>query len=434
MILVQEKEKQTRENIQSKAVEFSKLYHYIILQYPTGLGKSFTMIQIFDLLYQQNKKISCLILMPEIALIDNLRKEFLKFGREYLLANTEIICYASLHKVDKEYDIIIADEMHHTFSDIRKENLSNFNPKYFIGLSATVDDWKIRQLEGIFRREFFVHRVTLSDAIKWGILPAPKIGAFVLKLNDKDINCSYEFVRGKKENRVEIICEKESDKWRYIKDKKNYPNLKLIVKCTQRQKYNFLENQSDYYRDKYSESIEILENKHKLDSNIEVKDDYKKHKWLYSELCIKRFLSEIKTPYLNEFLKDLNGLRYIVFLGSVNQAIELAKNNNGNAISSKEKESLQIIERFLNKEIDNLYCVNMLQEGANLTDIEVAVLGQLDSSKRAFIQKIGRSLRSRYPEIYIFYFEGTKDEEYLNKSISHIGKEYIQYLDYFYVV
>lgn len=115
MILVQEKEKQTRENIQSKAVEFSKLYHYIILQYPTGLGKSFTMIQIFDLLYQQNKEISCLILMPEIALIDTLRKEFLKFGREYLLANTEIICYASLHKVDKEYDIIIADEMHHTF-------------------------------------------------------------------------------------------------------------------------------------------------------------------------------------------------------------------------------------------------------------------------------------------------------------------------------
>ena len=78
MILVQEKDKQTREEIQSKAVEFSKLYHYIILQYPTGLGKSFTMIQIFDLLYQKNKNITCLILMPEIALIDNLRKEFLK--------------------------------------------------------------------------------------------------------------------------------------------------------------------------------------------------------------------------------------------------------------------------------------------------------------------------------------------------------------------
>ena len=87
---------------------------------------------------------------------------------------------------------------------------------------------------------------------------------------------------------------------------------------------------------------------------------------------------------------------------------------------------------FLSKKIDNLYCVNMLQEGANLTDIEVAVLGQLDSSKRAFIQKIGRSLRSRYPEIYIFFFEGTKDEEYLNKAIKHIGEEYITFSDYFY--
>ena len=98
MIVVQEKEKQTREDIQCKAVEFSKLYHYIVLQYPTGLGKSYTMIQIFDLLYQQNKEISCLILMPEIVLIENLKKEFLKFGREYLLGNTEIICYASLHR------------------------------------------------------------------------------------------------------------------------------------------------------------------------------------------------------------------------------------------------------------------------------------------------------------------------------------------------
>lgn len=432
MIVVQEREKQTREDIQYKAVEFSKMYHFMILQYPTGLGKSYTVIQIFDLLYHFNKEISCLILMPEIALIENLKKEFIKFSKEYLLKNAEIICYASLHKVEKQYDIIIADEMHHSFSDLRKDVLSTLSPKYFIGLSAIVDDWKIRQLETIFRKDFFVHRVTLKNAINWGILPAPKICVFRLKLNDTDVNCSYEFVRGKKANRVKIVCNKESDKWQYIKNKRLYPNLKLTVNCTQKQKYNFLESQALYYNEQYLKAIEELEIKAKNGEEVEIKDDYKKHKWLYSELCIKRFLSEIKTSFLDEFLKDLEGMRYIVFLGSVEQAETLAKSNNGNAISSKEKQSLQIIEDFLSKKIDNLYCVNMLQEGANLTDIEVAVLGQLDSSKRAFIQKIGRSLRSRYPEIYIFFFEGTKDEEYLNKAIKHIGEEYITFSDYFY--
>ena len=38
--------------------------------------------------------------------------------------------------------------------------------------------------------------------------------------------------------------------------------------------------------------------------------------WLYSELCIKRFLSEIKTPYLDEFLQDVidDGNKFVCFL------------------------------------------------------------------------------------------------------------------------
>lgn len=131
MIVVQEREKQTREDIQYKAVEFSKMYHFMILQYPTGLGKSYTVIQIFDLLYHFNKEISCLILMPEIALIENLKKEFIKFSKEYLLKNAEIICYASLHKVEKQYDIIIADEMHHFFFRFKKRCIKYMVSKIF---------------------------------------------------------------------------------------------------------------------------------------------------------------------------------------------------------------------------------------------------------------------------------------------------------------
>ena len=56
----------------------------------------------------------------------------------------------------------------------------------------------------------------------------------------KNINCRYEFTRGKKDKRITITVEKESYKWKYIKDKENYSNLNLIVNCTEKQKYDQL--------------------------------------------------------------------------------------------------------------------------------------------------------------------------------------------------
>ena len=67
------------------------------------------------------------------------------------------------------------------------------------------------------------------------------------------------------------------------------------------------------------------------------KNDKTKKYWLYTELCIKRFLSEIKTPYLDEFLQDVidDKNRFVAFFGSVSQAEELANKHKGNLIASK---------------------------------------------------------------------------------------------------
>lgn len=436
MILVQEKDKQTRGEIQYKSIEFSKLYPFYIIQYPTGMGKTFVAINILDMLYHINKKIQCLILMPEIPLIENIKKEFIKFNKEYLLSNVDIICYASLHKVDYDkYNIIIADEMHHSFSDLRKDYLSQFVGKIdrFIGLSATVDDWKIRELESIFRKEFFIHRVTLKDAIDWGILATPTICCFKLKLNNTIKNCTYEFVRGKKEKRVTITVDEEKNKWKYIKDKKQYPDLQLIVRCTEKQKHDYLEHQADYFEERYINKIDTLKLRVSRGENVEIKDTYLKNMWLQSELQIKKFLAEIKTPIVKKFLPDLKDKRFLCFANSISQAEELACFFKGHSVSSKEKQSEIIINKFLNKEIDNLFAVNKLQEGLNVEDIQLCVLIQLGGQKREFIQKVGRALRNKEnPEVYLFYYEGTKDEEYLNKAIANIGNDYILKSDYFY--
>lgn len=67
----------------------------------------------------------------------------------------------------------------------------------------------------------------------------------------------------------------------------------------------------------------------------------------------------------------------------------------------------------------------MLQEGMNLTDIQVGIIIQLDGEERAFIQKFGRALRAESPEQYIIYYKGTRDEEYLKNAIENIDAKYI---------
>ena len=389
---IEERIKMTREDIQEKALQLSLENPYMVLQYPTGLGKTYTMIKMIERVLNQNSSYDCLILEEEISVIDNIKKEFKKFGKNYLLDRCNIICYKSLKKIEKYYPIIVLDEAHHAFSELRLDWFSNaMIPKYMYLLSATLETGQIKQFEKVVCAEFLVHRITLKKAIEWGILPTPKIGIFPLKLNEKDINCYYEYKRGEEELQKEIILQREVDKWKYIKNKNLYPNIHLIIYCTEKQKYDQLCYEAEMAKARWEKN----------------KNERTKNYWLYTELCIKRFLSEIKTPYLDEFLQDVidDENRFVAFFGSVAQAEKLAQKHGGNLIAAKvgQKESHDLIEKFNNKEIDNLYCCKMINEGVTLTDLEIGIIAQLDGKSGSFVQRAGRTLRGDTPFIYILY-------------------------------
>ena len=82
----------------------------------------------------------------------------------------------------------------------------------------------------------------------------------------------------------------------------------------------------------------------------------------------KRFLGECKTDYVKLLLYKLRNMRYICFCTNIKQAELLG---NKNAIHSEKKDSLEILNQFNFKKINNLFAVGMLQEGQNLVDIEV---------------------------------------------------------------
>lgn len=394
----------TRGELQLAAVELIKHNNRLALQWCTGLGKSKTAIMIMNELGKYHSKYKVLLVVAETAHKDNWKKEFIKWGLQNYIDIT-IECYASLKNYrNTEWDLIIFDEAHHLGSELRLDTLTDIKADNVLLLSATLPD-QIIQILSIIYGKFMLSKVSLKQAISWGILPKPKIYLIPLTLDSTIPNCIISEEWGRSNKRIIIHCSLK-DRWVYLKNKIAYPNVTLLIQCTQQQKYDYLTEQFEYWRMRF----------------FNTRNEAVKNKWLQAGSKRKRFLGESKTDIVKILLDNIKNKRYICFCSSIEQAEELGGNR---AIHSKRTDSSNIIKQFDNKEINSLFAVGMLQEGQNLQDIEAGVITQLDGQERVFIQKFGRSLRAEDPIQFIFYYKNTRDEEYLNKALENVDREYV---------
>lgn len=404
----------TRQEIQQEAIELALNNDTVILQWATGLGKSRAAINIMNTLCEQDldKRLNVLFVIAEVAHKENWYKEFAKFG--IAVCNMVVVCYASLKRYkNTKWDLVILDECHHIGSDIRVDILSNMSIDKLVCLSATIPQETFMTI-GTLRKDsgynkLAMSRITLKDAIECGILPEPKVFLIPLLLDNINQDCIIVEEWGKSAQRVTIKC-KLHERWQYLTNKSKYPNVKLEISCTQQQKYDYLTEQFEYWKLQF----------------FRTRQERTKNKWLQTGAKRKRFLGECKTLSAEILLNKLSNKRFICFCSSIEQSESLGGSN---CIHSKKKDSLSIIDSFNKKEIDNLFAVGMLQEGQNLTDIEVGVIIQLDGQERAFIQKFGRSLRAQDPIQFIFYYRGTKDMDYLKNVLEGVNEEYITEVD-----
>lgn len=394
----------TRTEIQDRSIDLIEKNNRVLLSWATGVGKSYAFIKMQEFL----KAETTWIVVAEVAHIKNWQDEYIKHGKQKLLAKTNIFCYASLkNNTDYRVDLLCLDEGHHATSELRLDFLSSIKATKVVVLTATLGDEKKLSLESIYGK-FEVSKVTLKQAIEWEIIPKPDIFIIPLELDNILYNTEIEQVWGIKAKRVVIKCKYE-DRWEYLGDKIKYPNVQLIMSATQVQKNFHLNQQSNYWKNFFMRS----------------RQDYAKTKWMLTGSERKRFLANCKTDKVKPFIKKLKKRRYICFCGSIEQAELLGGKN---AIHSKMDEGTpaESIEDFSTHRINNLYVVGMLQEGQNLPDIEAGVIIQLDGQDRGFIQKSGRALRADKPILFIFYYKNTRDEEYLNNIIEDVDPEYIR--------
>lgn len=405
----------TKNEVQKEAVELMKEHNKVILQWCTGLGKSKAAIEIVKHLFyeyliletRQGTSFKVLLIVAETAHKKNWKDEFVKWKVEDYIWDKMITVdtYASLKNHRHEhYDLIILDEGHHSGSDLRLDILEDITCDNVLVLSATLPQSTIYELDRIFGK-FVSFKISMKQAIEWGLLAKPKVFLIPMKLDNIYQTQTIVEERGKALGRVTIKTEKKN-MWTYLKDKFHYPNLRLEMPCTEREKYDWYVSKVEYWKRMYMRT-----------RNIGIKN-----KWLQFGSARKRFLGDLKSPQALALLGKLQDKRLVCFCSSITQAEELGGEN---AIHSEKKGSLEIINSFNEKRINSLFAVGMIQEGQNLTDIEAGIIVQLDGQERAFIQKTGRAMRADEPEIYILYYEGTRDEEYLKKALEGIDPEYV---------
>lgn len=346
----------------------------IMLQWATGAGKTRESLLKTEQVIR-SPDYSILIVVAERQHIQNWRDEMKKWN--FRLEAT-IICYASLRKFcNNHYSVLILDECHHCISVIRQRALRTIHADNVFALSATPGT-SLEVLSEIYGR-FTVSKKGLNTLIDSGKLPKPEVFVYDLKLSE---------------------------------DRTPEGGL------SERNRYTMIEGIIRKYRSRYGASSFLGD----------------KFKMLQAGLERKRFLGEMKIPYVSYLLNKIDDRRYICFCPTIEIARELyTLHPVGSAcINSKEptKENEENLAAFNNGDKDHLFVVGMLTEGTNLVDIEAGVLMQLDRGERTMIQKFGRTLRSEHPKMYFFRFLDTVDDKLVKNIAWNIDSKHITNVEF----
>jgi superfamily II DNA or RNA helicase len=388
----------TKSEIQLNCVNLSKTYNNLLLAHCTSLGKTKSALDIVSQLPGNG-----FIVLAEKAHIKNWKEEIIKFNYQDIFNRSEVFLYASLHKYkNREVDWIIFDECHH-ISSLRRDSISTIKSNNNILLSATITNNQLFDLTQIFpklKRDY----ISLNKAIDWGVIPIPEINLVPIELDNIKLEEIIIFKKGKGKNYITQTCYYK-ERWEFW-NKFKLSNNEIIIKCNQLEKYEWLTESMEYWKNLYFRN----------------RLPYQKIKWLQLGSQRKRFLAEIKTKHSLDLINkiQLESKRFICFAGSINQCNILG--SEFNIVHSKNKNNQEVIDSFNSNKINSLFAVDMLKEGMNLYDIEIGLIIQLDGNLRSYIQKAGRVFRSNNPIQYIIYVKDTRDEEYLNNALKGLEK------------
>ena len=277
----------TRENILEECIHSLKKSNCILLELPTGFGKTALSLKLSNYLFasnwfKQGYIPSVLILIAKRVHRQTWLDEIQKWGGLNSKAGYPSIClecYESLHKhCGEHWDIVILDECHHIGSEMRMQQLKTIKYGYMIGLSATIP----QKLKQWFKYNFHSETVScdIIEAIDSEVLPEPTILLFPLQVENTRMSKTIEL---NPKAKGPIVHGEYKDYWKYKKQ-----GIHAILKCTQKQKLMDLDKSIEWYKNKAMSGNQAM-----------------KQSWLY--LCGKRleFLADCKLQWVKLILHHL---------------------------------------------------------------------------------------------------------------------------------
>lgn len=401
----------TREEIYNQCVQQIAKTNCLLMELPTGYGKSKLSIDLVNNLmknqlhlpwpWQDDKDIiNVLILVAKRVHKQTWKEEIEKWGgisHPKAKINICMECYESLKNHCNEYwDVILSDEFHHIASDIRLNYLKTMKFSYFLGLSATIP----KKLKQLFKYRYHSEVVScdIIEAIEDDVLPEPEILLFPLILDNRNVTEVWE-MHPKAPGPV-IHAE-----YRDIK-KYKYKNIHTLISCTQKQKMI-----------EFDHDIAQLKSK-----AMSTRSEGLKMVWQHMAGERLKYLSDIKLPIIKDILKKLSHHRTITFCKTIQQAEQISKN----FIHSKNPKSEKAYQDFNDKKVNHISAVNILNENANLVDCQYGIFGNLSSSEIIQVQRCGRLLRHKEPVIIVPYFDGTREAEIVQQMFENYNREFIR--------
>lgn len=396
----------SREQIYQECVNQISKTNCLLLEAATGTGKSKISIDLVNYLissqwYKDKETINILILVAKRVHKQTWKEEIEKWGGiNHPKAHINICmeCYESLKNHCKErWDIILSDEVHHIGSEIRLDFLKTMSFGYFLGLSATIP----RKLKQFFKYNYHSEVVScdIIEAIEDDILPEPEILLFPLILDNRAETETWEF-HPKAPGPVIHASYKDIRKYKWNKD------AHVIISMTQKQKLLEYDHLIEFFKSKY-----VQTHNHVLERS-----------WLFQAGKRLEYLAEIKLPIIKDILDKLKRQRTITFCKTIQQAEAAGKW----CIHSKNVNADKYYKDFNAKKINHITAVNILNENANLVDCRYAIFCNLSSSDIVIPQRLGRAMRHKHPVIIVPYYQGTREQEIVEKMFSEYNKDFIR--------
>ncbi|MBO6232843.1 MAG: DEAD/DEAH box helicase family protein [Clostridia bacterium] len=144
------------------------------------------------------------------------------------------------------------------------------------------------------------------------------------------------------------------------------------------------------------------------------KQAYAQNMLLKAKGDMLKYLADCKTDFVKKILWTYSNYRTLTFCKDIKHTEQLGKH----PINSKNTESDKSLQMFNEGKIKHITACSILDEGVSLYKCQIGIFAYLNSNSRILLQRVGRILRHSKPIIYIPYYEGTREEEIVNKILS----------------